>query len=204
MPTLNMPSSPGLRVGRFGLRSNTRRFESPLNRATQTLELPGAVWFATFELPPMTRAQAAAWQAFLASLQGSAGRFFGFDADARTPRGSYDSGLDTPLVAGADQTGLSLATDGWRASQTGLLLPGDYVEVGAELKMVTGSVDSDGAGAATVSFVPQLRASPADNAPLTLNNPTVTMMLVDDEQAAWEGDANAIVSGLAFSGVEVF
>lgn len=204
MPTLTMPATPGFRSVRFGLRANTQRFASSLNRSVQTLELPGALWFATFELPPMNRAQAAAWQAFLVDLMGSSGRFFGFDPDATTPRGSYDSGLDSPLVDGASQTGVSLATDGWRASQTGLLMPGDYFEVGAELKMVTASVDSDGAGTATIQFKPPLRTSPADNAALTLANPTATMMLADDDQTAWDGDLNGIVQGLAFSGLEVF
>lgn len=204
MPTLTMPASPGFRSARFGLRSNTQSFTSPLNRAVQTLELPGALWFASFELPPMSRAQAAAWQAFVIDLMGRSGRFLGFDPDARTPRGAYDSGSDTPLVAGAGQTGTSLATDGWRASVTGLLLPGDYLEVGGELKMVTASVDSDGGGGGTISFKPSLRASPADNAAPTLTNPSVKMMLVDDEQAGWEGDLNSIVQGFVFSGVEVF
>ena len=204
MTTYTMPPTPGFRSVRFGLRANTQRFTSPLNKSVQTLELPGALWFASFELPPMTRDQAAAWQAFLIDLMGSSGRFFGADPDGAAPRGAYDSGLDTPLVAGAAQTGASLATDGWRANQTGLLLPGDFLEVGGELKMVTTRVDSDGGGAATVSFKPALRASPADDAPLALENTRATMMLADDEQAAWDGDLNAVVRGITFSAVEAF
>ncbi len=204
MPTLTMPTSPAFRASRFGLRAHSQTFTSPLNRAVQTLELPGALWFATYTLPPMTRAQAAAWQAFLVDLMGSAGRFFAFDPDGKTPRGAYDSGQDTPLVVGASETGASLATDGWRLSGTALLLPGDYFEVNGELKMVTAQVDSDGGGAATIAFKPPLRASPADDAPLTLTNPTGTFMLSGDDQAAWDGDVNAIVQGLSFSAVEVF
>ncbi len=33
------------------------------------------------DMPPMTRAQAAAWIAFLADLLGRSGRFFAFDPD---------------------------------------------------------------------------------------------------------------------------
>ncbi len=204
MPTLTMPATPGFRSARFALRANTQSFVSPLNRAVQTLELPGALWLASFELPPMKRSLAAQWQAFLVDLMGSSGRFYGFDPDGRSPRGSYNAGLDTPLVDGGSQTGSSLATDGWRASIAGLLLPGDYLEIGGEFKMVTAQVDSDGAGAATVQFRPALRSSPGDNVGLTLTNPKVTMMLVDDEQAAWDGDLNAVVQGIAFSAVEVF
>ena len=203
-----MPSAPGFAASRFGLRANTQAFTSPLNRAVQTLELPGALWFATYELPAMSRAQAAAWVAFLVDLMGSSGRLWGYDPDARQPLGAYDSGLDTPLVAGASQTGTSLATDGWRANGTGLLLPGDYVEIAAggktELHMVTSQLDSDGAGAATIAFKPPLRASPADGAALVLTDPSVEMMLADDDQAGWDRDLNAIVRGVAFSAIEVF
>ncbi len=200
MPTLTMPSTPGFRASRFGLIANTQTFRSPLDGTVQTLELTGARWRASYELPPMNRAQGAAWTAFLSELLGSAGRFFGFDPDARTPLGS---GLGAPQVRGAGQTGKSLIVDGWTELETGLLLPGDYFEVGGELKMVTAQVDSDSGGEAAVAFTPSLRASPVDNAALTLTNPRVTMMLSDDEQAAWDAD-RASVYGISFAGVEVF
>ncbi len=204
MTTLTMPSKPGFRAARFGLRSRSQVFESPLSGAVQTLELPGALWFASFELPPMTRDQAADWQAFLVALGGRAGRFRAFDPDARAPRGAYASGQDAPVVAGAGQTGAQLATAGWRANVSGLLLPGDYLEVGGELKMVTAQVDSDATGAATIAFAPALRTSPADAAPLTLVDPGATMRLASDEDAVWAFDLNRIAHGFAFSGIEAF
>ncbi len=200
MATLSIPAAPGFRASRFGLIANTQTFRSPLDGTVQTLELTGARWRANYELPPMTRAQAAAWTAFLTELLGSAGRFFGFDPDARQPRGS---GLGSPLVNGAGQTGKSLIVDGWSEIETGLLLPGDYFEVGSELKMATAQVDSDSSGEATLAFTPPLRASPVDGAALTLVDPTVTMMLVDDEQAFWDAD-RASLYGISFAGVEVF
>ncbi len=200
MPTLSMPAAPGFRASRFGLIANTQSFRSPLDNTVQTLELTGARWRVNYELPPMTRAQAAAWTAFLTELLASAGRFFGFDPDARSPRGSA---LGSPLVNGAGQTGKSLIVDGWSELETGLLLPGDYFAVAGELKMVTASVDSDSAGEATVAFTPSLRASPADGAALTLTNAEATMMLVDDEQAFWDADVTSLY-GISFAGVEVF
>ncbi len=200
MATLSMPAAPGFRASRFGLIANTQTFRSPLDGTVQTLELTGARWRANYELPPMKRAQAAAWSAFLTELLGSAGRFFGFDPDARSPRGS---GLGSPLVNGAGQTGKSLIVDGWSAIETGLLLPGDYFEVGGELKMTTAQVVSDAGGEATLAFTPPLRASPADGAALTLLNPKTTMMLTDDEQAFWDAD-RASLYGISFAGVEVF
>lgn len=199
MPTLSLPSYPSFRSSRFGLRANTQSFESPLTRSVQTVELTGARWFATYELPPMKRAQASAWMAFLIALQGRAGRFYGYDPDCRRPRGT---GAGTPLVDGGGQTGSSLVTDGW-AALSPVLRAGDYVGVNGELKMVTADVTSNGAGQATIAFKPSLRASPADNAPLTLADASCTMMLIDDEQAAWDADAISVF-GLRFSGVETF
>ncbi|MEE8502605.1 MAG: hypothetical protein V3S23_07815 [Kiloniellales bacterium] len=200
MPTLTMPAAPGFRASRFGLIANTQTFRSPLDGTVQTLELTGARWQAKYELPPMTRAQAAAWIAFLTDLLGSAGRLYGFDPDARAARGSA---LGSPQVAGAGQSGKSLFVDGWSELETGLLLPGDYFEVNGELKMVTAQADSDSAGEALIAFTPSLRTSPADNAALTLDNPKATMMLVDDTQAFWDAD-RASIYGISFSAVEAF
>ena len=87
MTILTLPALPIAR-SRFGLASNTQLFRSPLTGQTQTLERPGARWTAEYVLPPMKRAQMAEWQGFLAKLRGGAGRFYGFDPDAKAPRGS--------------------------------------------------------------------------------------------------------------------
>ena len=199
MPTLMLPSYPAFRSSRFGLRANSQSFESPLTRTVQTLELTGSRWFATYELPAMKRDRASIWLAFLTSLQGRAGRFYGYDPDCRRPRGT---GAGTPLVNGAGQTGLNLVTDGWGVSQI-VLRAGDYFTVNGELKLVTVDVTANGAGQANIAFTPSLRASPADNAALTLNDASCTMMLIDDDQAAWDADAVSVF-GLGFSGVETF
>lgn len=208
MATLTMPATPDFNSARFGLRTNTQVFSSPLVETAQTLELPGALWFVTYVLPLMTFDTAAPWQAFLAELMGASGKFFGFDPARTTPRGIYDSGSDTPLVDAASQTGKSLTTDGWRISGTGLLLPGDYFEVTAdsvkELHMITADVDSDGGGLATLNFVPPLRASPANNAPIILTDPVVEMRLVGEEQAEWGEVTGDFIQDLTFSAIEVF
>lgn len=199
MTTLSMPTNPGFKSARFGLLSNTRSFRSPLSGSTRTLEQPGIRWQATYQLPKMTRAQAAEWQAFFAQLRGMAGRFYGFDPAATTPRGT---GNGTPLVNGASQTGTSLITDGWAASEA-VLKSGDYFEVNDELKMVTADVTSDGSGNATIAFEPPLRASPANNAALTLSSATCIMMLTDDNQTTWDVDNNSHY-GLTFTAIEAF
>jgi len=200
MPTLTMPAAPGFRASEFALIAKTQTFRSPLDGTVQTLEMTGARWQAKYELPPMTRAQAAAWIDFLTELHGRTGRFHGFDPDARTPRGTA---LGNPRVAGAGQGGKSLFVDGWIEIETGLLLPGDYFEVNSELKLVTAQADSDSAGETLVAFTPPLRASPADNAVVTVDNPKATMMLADHTPAISDA-GRASIYGISFSAVEAF
>ena len=201
MATLSIPSTPsGFASSRFGLISNTLVFVSPLNGTTQTLEFPGAKWGGVFTLPAQKRATAAAWTSFFAQLRGAAGRFYGYDPTATTPRGVASG---SPLVAGASQTGNTLTTDAWPLSTTGLLLAGDYFQVGDELKMITSTVSSNGAGEATLTFEPPLRSSPVDNAAIVYTNPKCIMRLVDDNQTGWDVN-NLALYGLSFAGVEAF
>lgn len=199
---LAMPASPGFSACRFGLETNTQTFTSPLTKATQRLLLGGSRWVATFTLPAMNAAQAAAWQAFLLSLEGGANAFYAFDPDRRTPRGAATG---TPLVKGGSQTGSTLDTDGWTASVVGILKAGDYFTVNGELKMLTADATSDGSGNATLAFKPALRSSPSDNAPLTVTSASCTMALADDQQAIWDtGTHLGIYNPKTFSAYEVF
>ena len=179
MTTLTFPSSVSPSSIEWGLKSNTQSFTSPLNSSTQTLELPGARWYATLNFTNLNAEKGRILYAFLAQLRGSSGRFYLYDAAFSTPRGV---GTGTPLVKGASQTGTSLDTDGWTTSTTGILLAGDYIEVNGELKLVVADVDSDGSGNATLTIEPPLRSSPGDNDPITVTNPKATMMLIDDNQ----------------------
>lgn len=199
--TLSMPASPGLIRSRFGLETNTQTFESPLSRNVQRVLLGGARWNLTVTLPRMNRNQAAPWQAFLLGLEGRANTFYGFDPDAKQPRGV---GTGNPQVNGGSQTGSSIIIDGATANILNWLLPGDYFECNGELKMVTAPVNTNGSGQATINFKPAWRDSPADNAPITLFNPTCEMILTDDQQAMWEADYNGIYESISFSAVEVF
>jgi hypothetical protein len=201
MTTLAMPAAPNFTRSRFGLETNTQRFESPLTKTVQRVVLGGARWTASYTLPKMNRGRAAEWQAFFLGLDGSYGTFYGFDPDAKAPRGA---GTGSPLVAGGSQTGSSLDIDGCTAGVTGWLRAGDYFSVGGEMKMLTQDANTNGSGEATLNFKPALRSSPADNAPLTVTSPACTMVLVDDMQAVWEADHNGIYQEITFSGMEVF
>ena len=70
--------------------------------------------------------------------------------------------------------------------QSELLIPGDYFQVGNELKKVVEHVPTNGAGEATIVFTPIIRRSPADLASIITTNPAFVAMLADDNQAAWD------------------
>ncbi len=182
---------PGIESNQFGLNFNIDTFESAITRQKQYDIRPGARWEGILTLPVMTTAQARAWKAWFASMEGPVGTFYGFDPDGRDPVGIADTGSDTPLVDGASQTGSTCLLKGWRAGETSLLLPGDYVQIGIELKEVLEQLDSDGGGAATISFKPPFHVSPADNAPVVFNDP-VGIFGIPEDFVGWESDRTGL------------
>ncbi len=205
MAIITHPTTPGFMVARWALGGHTIEHESPTTGSVQTLGTSGSRWAARFELPPMARATAAAWVAFLTRLNGREGRFFAGDPSAKTPRGVATG---TPLVNGASQTGKTLATDGWTPTITGILLAGDFIAYDTpsgwrQLHMVVLDANSDGSGLSTLTITPPIRESPANNATIIIASPTCVMMLATDEEAGWD-ISTAIHFGLAFSAVEVF
>lgn len=178
MTTLSWPTltRTAPRVLDFSLVPNTQSFSSPLSGAVQTIEMPGARWKVSFMLENLAEADSALLQAFLVKLRGRAGRFYLHNFARSEPRGTQRG---TPLVKGASQTGTTLAIDGCTVGAT--LLAGDFFAVNGELKMVVANSTADGAGEMTLTFEPPLRSSPADNAAITLVQPTATFMLASDE-----------------------
>lgn len=163
----------------FSLVANTQTFQSPLNKTTQTSELPGARWMAALDFNSLTERDARLLKAFLAQLRGAAGRFYLGDLSYRGPRGTA---AGAGLVKGASQSGGSIVTDGWTANQSGLFLPGDYVGVGGELKIVTVTASSDSSGNSTITFEPPQRVAPTDNSTIVVTRPPCVMRLKDDTQ----------------------
>jgi hypothetical protein len=157
------------------LESNTQVSTSPLSKSVQTVEMPGARWKVSFTLRNLQEEDTSLLQGVGARLRGRAGRLEIYNFARPVPRGTASG---TPLVKGASQTGTSLIIDGMAVG--GTLLIGDYFSVNGELKIVVANASANGAGEMTVTFEPPLRASPADNAPVTLNKPTATFMLDED------------------------
>jgi len=158
----------------FKLSSNTQIFTSPLNRSTQTTELPGAMWTANLTFSDLTREKAALLEVFLVRLRGQAGRFYLHDHSHPT---SFGVATGTPVVYGAGQTGASLITAGWTPSTAGILKARDYFQVGNKLRMLVEDASSDVNGRATLVFDRPLTSAPTNSGALVVVKPCAVMML---------------------------
>lgn len=167
------------------LLANTQTFVSPLSRATQSAELPGAVWTAQMQLPTMTEVRWRAFTAWLVQLRGAAGRFYFSPPHALLPAGGAVAGSPTVTQV---PTRTSLRIAGLPANAVPLRA-GDlfHVVTGTatrELKILTQDAETNASGAVTAFFEPPLRRLPAVGAAIVCNYPTCVMRLTDDEQGA--------------------
>lgn len=169
---------------------NTQSFESDLNGAMQTAELPGARWSVSMTFSNRQGKSARALQGFLAGLKGRAGRFWVTPADWE-PLGSPDG---AGVVASNTSGGTSLSTSGWTADIAELLYAGDYFEVNGELKKMTETASSDASGLSTLEFAPPLRQPVTAGMTIRVVEPRCQMQLSDDGQAGWSASAPVIYS----------
>lgn len=174
---------------------------SPFTFTGQAQASSGQMWQADVSLPPMKRADAETWIAWLVSLGGQYGTFNMGDMSAASPRGA---GGGTPRVNGASQTGEELIIDGCTANVTGWLKAGDYVQLGAAgtatLHKVLADVDTNASGQTTLSLWPHIRSAPADNATVVISN-TVGRWRLSTNETAWSVNEMAIY-GITFSAME--
>lgn len=167
---LSLPDTRGFRGLTLRPVAQVAHTRSPFTGEGQFYAHQGQMWAAQFDLPPMRRADAEPWFAFLLALNGMQGTFLAGIAGSDTPRGIATG---TPLVNGASQAGQTIVTDGWTPSQTGILKAGDMIQLGTglttHLHKVLQDANSDGVGNATLDIWPRLRASPDDNAAIVVS-----------------------------------
>lgn len=164
----------------WGYTSNTQTFASPLSGSVQTMELPGTRWRFSFDMGTLNPDDSALLRGWLMLLRGQSGRFYMHNMAHPHPRGAAGG---TPVVSGAGQSGISLVTEGWPAGVT-VLKTGDFFEVNGELKMIVADVLANGSGAATLTFEPPLRNSPASGAAITTSKPKAVFKL-DEDTVRW-------------------
>lgn len=177
LPTL----TPNIATIRWSFKRASASKGSLFTFQKQTVTHAGGIYKATVTMPPMTKEQANDWLGFLEDAADLTNTFMLIDPDRVSPEGSQKTFVDSPLVKGASQTGESVNTDGWTINQTGLLVRGDKIQIGNHFYTVTGSVDSDGSGNATIPLNTFLRSSPVDDAPVITFNVASLMRLASSE-----------------------
>lgn len=166
---------------------------SPFTLEDQTFKWQGEAWSIDFSLPPFTsRAVASDWITFGAKMEGIYGRFLMGDPSARLPRGVASG---SPQVDGNNQTGNALLVKGFTPNINGILLKGDYIQLGtgvnSRLHMVVDDVNSDVSGNAVLNIVPALRLSPTTNDPVIVSNARGIFRLVDNS-FSWSVDPGPV------------
>lgn len=197
---LTLPAAPGFSAVTFRPHAIVAMTASPFT-GQQRIQEHHELWFVDLDVAVMQRADAEAWAATFLLLNGRANTFLLGDPAGKTPRGSVPG---APVVDGASQTGRTLNTKGWTASQTGILLAGDWIQIGAgstqRLYKVTEDADSDGGGLAALSIWPSLRESPADAAALVTSDCEGVFRLASNDME-WDIDT-ALFYDMSFQAVE--
>ncbi len=162
--------------------------------ALQKLRRLGDRFAISVVMPPMTNADSGrVWIARLIRGRGEG-------VVLPWPQPGFDPGAPgAPLVKGANQSGSTLAIDGFAPGYQ--VVEGQFFSIvhGGRryLHVATADVVASAQGEATVSFSPMLRIKPADNAVCEFAQPMIEGLLGGDEQS-WTPSAARTV-GLTFS-----
>lgn len=162
---------------------------SPFTFAGQAHTYSGEAWEADVTLPPLNRADADAWIAFLMSLRGQHGTFHLYDPSATSIRGTATSATITGSTGDRSVT----------VAMTGTLLAGDYFSLGSGASMRLYKVLEDQSGSGTLEIWPALRAN-ASTATADLTSASGTFRLSSNQQA-WTVNS-ASVYGITFGAME--
>lgn len=154
----------------------------------------GAQYFSfTVAMPPLQQEKA---QEIFAFLQKQKGSFEDFTIVAPLDNlGAGKSETDIQVVGAHTSGDASIVLDGFTANQTGALKAGDLIKFANHSKvyMVQSDINSDGSGTLTVLISPNLVASLSDNEAVTVNKPSFTVYLENNE-IVYSTDANGFYS----------
>lgn len=186
--------------------ANTLTSTSPLTRDQQTIAYPGVLWRCRFEYPVLDEEDGRMLAAWLAAMQGSAGRvnlgpphgqqpqgqaaptewFFTDDTGFDDGYGFFDPPHDVVIRDDVASSKILFRTEGWGASET-VLKAGDYVSWSNRsrrmMAILAKDAVSDGSGNADLRLAFPAPEIPPAGLRVYPWWPTVTMRLVDDDQA---------------------
>lgn len=194
---LTLPTVGGISEIEWNKESSVIAQESPFSKKIKVSDWGGKRHSAMVEVAPMHANDARKWEAFFLSLNGMEGTFW---LPPTVDNVITGLGAGTPLVNGGSQSGQELVTDGWDASQTGVLKAGDWMQVGNYLYRILEDEDSDISGNATFDIWPNLRSIPADNDPITITNPKGLFRVAAMPKLKY--DRNQHCTGFKFEAIE--
>lgn len=200
---LALPSTPIPRQVTMSGKNVTAMTESTFTLSQEVFRHVGEQWSAMIGLPPMTRREANVWTSWALSLRGQSGTFLLGDPHAALPTGNP---VGTPLVNGAHAAlSMTLATEGWTHSAQGVLLVGDYIQLGTGAtsrlhKVLNASVNADGSGNATIDIWPRLRSAYSNGAAIVTSN-AKGLFRLSDPGVSWDVDAGQFY-GFDFGALE--
>jgi len=176
----------------FTYQSKVYAWEGKLRKATVRVgEMPSiAVWKE--------------WQVAMLKLNGRDGTFYMQDPIGAVHRGIYNlASPGAPLVAGGNQNGPDLTTDGWPVSLAGMLKAGDFIAIQGRLYQLMADATSSAGGLSTLQIWPHATPAILDNAVITVGiNAFGTFRLL--EFPAFVYDVERCMTGFAFACEEAF
>lgn len=186
---LSLPTHTGVAEIELRAKNAVAYSQSPFTFAGQAHAYSGQTWLADVSLPPMQRADAEQWVAWLVSLRGQFGTFLLGDPLNTSPRGTASSATIT------GSTGDSSVS----VTMTGTLLAGDYIQLGSAGTATLHKVLQDQSGSGTLEVWPAIR-SDQSNTSANLSSAQGRFRLSTNEQS-WSIN-NASVYGISFSAME--
>jgi hypothetical protein len=187
---LSMPTNKRIRSIELRAINAVAYSASPFTFVGQAFAYSGQMWQADISLPPMRRADAEQWVAWLVSLRGQFGSFLLGDPIGCAPRGTATSATITGSAGSNSVT----------VTMTGTLLAGDYIQLGSGSTSTLHKVLQNRSGSGTLEIWPALRVGRSSSA-ATLTNARGRFMLSSNEQA-WSVN-EASVYGISFGAMEV-
>lgn len=192
---LSMPGAPGPRNFKMTPVNLVGENLSPFTGTAEEQQWQGEWWEIEFGLPMLTRSQAMPWIAFLESLRGKYGTFLAGDPLGAAPRGAFNPINHNPVVritGGVAAGAFTIPTGGWLGNISGMLLPGDYLQITApgspqRLYRNLTSADTDSTGHMTLDVFPRVREAIPDQTEIILINTMGTFRLLQN-QNGWGVD----------------
>ena len=166
----------------------------------QARQIAGQFFTMTATFPPMTRSEFAPIDAFIMKQRGQYETFTLVLPVLSTPQGAP---AGTPLIRGADQTGRTVATDGWTGN-VAIFKAGDYIKFYHDkVYKVVADVTSNASSSANtpITIEPALISSPADNSAITHTNVPFTVSLTAGVQEFATGTSGMFTYEVDFAEV---